>query len=374
VGFFVYCYIYNKEILIMKNIITEELGYMKYLLGYQRGVVISEQEIGEQPTKPPVSKKEKNVQAAYKLMIDGASGMGTDPQKIVNGLNMIKDKKELDRLLTLFQDNQTGYNTFGKMIKGEFESGNQNDLNKITAKLKSFGFKYTGKETPDTFRTPKFTPITKPLTTAPPAAAAAAPVQKNKENWEKVINYYKKNKDNNWEFVHEVLATEDSPIPQYVYVKSTDSNDSDSFMNIYYSGLVEINNRGTRSSRASAEWEWDGTKPVIKFSDISKNASGYVQPTDTSWSAVTDDNKIIGLNAKGSLVKDVQHALINVGYSGTTSGSITTDVVGCKDDVEKCDGIYGPTTKEMVKQFQKDNGLAVDGIVGKQTYFAFDEL
>ena len=27
----------------MKNIITEELGYMKYLLGYQRGVVISEQ-------------------------------------------------------------------------------------------------------------------------------------------------------------------------------------------------------------------------------------------------------------------------------------------------------------------------------------------
>ena len=27
----------------MKNIITEELGYMKYLLGYDRGVVISEQ-------------------------------------------------------------------------------------------------------------------------------------------------------------------------------------------------------------------------------------------------------------------------------------------------------------------------------------------
>jgi len=353
----------------MKNIITEELGYMKYLLGYKKGVVISEQ---VRPPKP-VSQKEKNAQAAYQLMIDGASGMGTNPQKIVNGLNMIKDKKELDRLLTLFQDNQTGYNTFGKMIKGEFESDNQNDLNKITAKLKSFGFKYTGKETPDTFRTPKFTPTTKPLTTAPPAAAAA-PVQKNKENWEKVIDYYKKNKDKNWKFIHEVLATEDSPIPEYVYVKSTDPNDSDSFMNIYYSGLVQIGDRGTRSSLASSEWEWDGTKPVIKFEDISKNASGYVQPTDTNWSAVTDDNKIIGLNAKGPLVKQVQHALIKVGYSGTTSGSVTTDVVGCKDDVEKCDGIYGPTTKEMVKQFQKDNGLAVDGIVGQQTYFAFDEL
>jgi peptidoglycan hydrolase-like protein with peptidoglycan-binding domain len=145
-------------------------------------------------------------------------------------------------------------------------------------------------------------------------------------------------------------------------------------MNIYYSGLVQIGDRGTRSSLASSEWEWDGTKPVIKFEDISKNASGYVQPTDTNWSAVTDDNKIIGLNAKGPLVKQVQHALIKVGYSGTTSGSVTTDVVGCKDDVEKCDGIYGPTTKEMVKQFQKDNGLSVDGIVGQQTYFAFDEL
>lgn len=354
----------------MKNIITEELGYMKYLLGYKKGVVISEQ-VG--PPKP-VSQKEKNVQAAYKLMIDGAENWGTDPQKIVNGINMIKDKKELDRLLTLFQDNQTGYDTFGKMIKGEFGSGNQNDLNKITAKLKSFGFKYTGKETPDTFRTPKFTPTTKPLTTAAPAAAAAAPVQKNKENWEKVIDYYKKNKDNNWKFVHEVVATEDSPIPEYVMVNSTDPNDSDGFMRIYYSGRVVIGDRGTRSSVVSSDWEWDGTKPVLKFADISKNASGYVQPTDTNWSAVTDDNKIIGLNAKGPLVKQVQHALIKVGYSGTTSGSVTTDVQGCLDDVEKCDGIYGPTTKEMVKQFQKDNGLAVDGIVGKQTYFAFDEL
>ena len=86
------------------------------------------------------------------------------------------------------------------------------------------------------------------------------------------------------------------------------------------------------------------------FKDISKNASGYVQPTDTNWSAVTENNKIIGLNAKGPLVKEVQNMLINIGYSGTSSGSITTDVEGCKADFEKCDGIYGKNTKEMVKQ------------------------
>ena len=353
----------------MKNIITEELGYMKYLLGYKKGVVISEQ-VG--PPKP-VSQKEKNVQAAYKLMIDGAENWGTDPQKIVNGLNMIKDKKELDRLLTLFQDNQTGYDTFGKMIKGEFESGNQNDLNKITAKLKSFGFGYTGKETPDTFGSPKFTPITKPLTTAPPAAAAAAapaavPESENKEHWEDVVKYYEGNKDPNWKFNKKDKLEDDDKIWDYVVVDSTDSNDDDSFMQIYDDGDVYIVKKGKGTGSSRGTWEWDGTKPVIKFKDISKNASGYVQPTDTDWSAVTEDNKVIGLNARGPLVKEVQQRLIKIGYSGTTSGSVTTDVAGCKDDVEKCDGIYGPTTKEMVKQYQKDNGLAVDGIVGQQTY------
>ena len=359
----------------MKNIITEELGYMKYLLGYQRGVVISEQEIGEQPTTPPISKKEKNVQAAYKLMIDGAENWGTDPQKIVNGLNMIKDKKELDRLLTLFQDNQTGYKTFGKMIKGEFESGNQNDLNKITAKLKSVGFGYTGKETPDTFGSPKFTPITKPLTTAPPAAAAAAapaavPESENKEHWEDVVKYYEGNKDPNWKFDYKKKDEYDSKIKEVIRVLSTDTNDDDADMVFFDDGILWIIDKGRGKLIAYSTWEWDGTKPVIKFKDISKNASGYVQPTDTDWSAVTEDNKIIGLNAKGPLVKDLQHRLIFQGYSGNTGNPITTDVVGCDDDTEKCDGVYGKSTKEMVKQFQKDNGLAVDGIFGKQTLAA----
>ena len=93
-----------------------------------------------------------------------------------------------------------------------------------------------------------------------------------------------------------------------------------------------------------------------------------MQPTDADWSAVTEDNKVIGLNAKGPLVKKVQQQLIKIGYSGTTSGTITNDVEACKGGVEKCDGIYGKLTKEMVKQYQKDNGLAVDGIVGQQTY------
>ena len=352
----------------MKNIITEELGYMKYLLGYQRCVVISEQEIGEQPTKPPVSKKEKNAQEAYKLMIDGATAtFGTEEQDIIDGLNKVHNPQELNRLFTLFADKKTGYSSFTDMIRGEFSKGDE--LNKIIARLNKF--KYTIKTNIDGDKFPflKFTPMTKPLTDAPPAAAAPAkPESENKEHWEDVVKYYEGNKDPNWKF--DKMYTEDvnGTIYDFISVDSTDSADSDSYMDLYDDGDVFIRNKGKGTGKSYGIWEWNGTKPVIKFKDISKNASGYVQPTDTDWSAVTQDNKVIGLNAKGPLVKQVQQTLIEIGYSGTTSGSITTDVEACKGDVEKCDGIYGPTTKEMVRQYQKDNGLAVDGIVGQQTY------
>ena len=360
----------------MKNIITEELGYMKYLLGYQRGVVISEQ-------AKPISKKEKNVQAAYQLMIDGADGrfgMGTEVQKIIDGINMIKSQDELNRLFTLFKDEKTGYSDFGEMIRGEFESDNQKDLDKIVSKLNTwYDLK---KETPEKFGKLSFTSITKPLTDAAPAAAApaaapAAPAKtesENKEHWEDVVKYYSGNTDPNWKFVYMDKFEDDDNIWDYVKVNSTDTNDDDSYMEIYDDGEVYIKNKGRGTGSSKGTWEWDGTKPVIKFKDISKNASGYVQPTDIDWSAVTEDNKVIGLNAKGPLVKEVQQSLINIGYSGDTGNPITTDVQGCGDDVEKCDGIYGKSTKEMVKQFQKDNDLAVDGIVGQQTYWAFTDL
>jgi len=257
----------------MKKIITEELGYMKYLLGYTRGVVISEQtNIGPEslPWNMPAPET-------------------TYPSDVA---------------------------------------------------------------------------------AAAPDAAAAVPESENKANWDDVVKYYEGNKDPNWKFDGKGKYEFDGINYNYVYVNSTDANDDDAFMDVFDNGSVNIWNKGQGSGYSYGKWEWDGTKPVIKFKDISKNASGYVQPTDTDWSAVTENNKIIGLNAKGPLVKEVQNMLINIGYSGTTSGSITTDVAGCGADVEKCDGIYGPTTKEMVKQYQKDNGLSVDGIFGQQTYDA----
>ena len=54
----------------------------------------------------------------------------------------------------------------------------------------------------------------------------------------------------------------------------------------------------------------------------------------------------------GGEVKDLQNALIDAGYG---------DIVG------KADGIFGAKTQNAVKAYQKANGLAVDGIAGKNT-------
>jgi hypothetical protein len=260
----------------MKKIITEELGYMKYLLGYTRGVVISEQ----------------TTVGAESLPWNKPAPAPTYPSEVAAA-----------------------------------------------------------------------------AATAPPAEAAL-PESENKANWEDVVKYYEGNKDPNWKFNEKGKTEAGGTNYEFVKVNSTDTNDTDAKMYVYDDGDVYIFNKGQGTGKSYSTWEWDGTKPVIKFKDISKNASGYVQPTDTDWSAVTENNKVIGLNAKGPLVKQVQNKLIEIGYSGTTSGSITTDVAACLDNIGKCDGIYGPTTKEMVKQYQKDNGLSVDGIVGQQTYDA----
>lgn len=200
-----------------------------------------------------------------------------------------------------------------------------------------------------------------------PDTGASGTESTNKDNWDDVVRYYEGNTDSNWKFDKKDIRDHNGVMYDFVKVNSTNTNDADVYMNVFDSGSVGIWNKGQGTGRSHGTWEWDGTKPVIKFKDISKNASGYVQSTDTDWSAVTDNNKVIGLNAKGPLVKQIQNQLINYGYSGTSSGSITTDVEGCKADVEKCDGIYGKMTKEMVKQYQKDNDLSVDGIFGQQT-------
>ena len=60
----------------------------------------------------------------------------------------------------------------------------------------------------------------------------------------------------------------------------------------------------------------------------------------------------------GSDVKEMQNALIMLGYSVGSSGA---------------DGQFGSATATAVSKFQQDNGLQVDGILGLNTYNALTQ-
>jgi peptidoglycan hydrolase-like protein with peptidoglycan-binding domain len=68
-------------------------------------------------------------------------------------------------------------------------------------------------------------------------------------------------------------------------------------------------------------------------------------------------SRILRRSMRGNDVKELQTKLQSLGY-----------------DVGPIDGIFGPLTERAVKQFQKDNRLKVDGIVGPQTYDMLNKL
>jgi len=72
----------------------------------------------------------------------------------------------------------------------------------------------------------------------------------------------------------------------------------------------------------------------------------------------------VKMGDKGKIVQNIQHYLLNLGYG---KFNITKDKVGCKTDMNKCDGIFGKNTKMAIKKYQKDKDIDIDGIVGPTT-------
>ncbi len=67
--------------------------------------------------------------------------------------------------------------------------------------------------------------------------------------------------------------------------------------------------------------------------------------------------RVLRVGSRGTDVMEIQSLLKKIGYN---PGPI--------------DGIYGQQTKNAVTQFQRDNGLDADGIIGPQTYKVLDIL
>ena len=82
----------------------------------------------------------------------------------------------------------------------------------------------------------------------------------------------------------------------------------------------------------------------LLYSAAAKAASGTTVPEDTGY-------RLLYWGCRGDAVKKLQQALLDAGYK----------------QVRVADGIYGQWTYDAVRAYQKDNGLAVDGIAGKNT-------
>ena len=85
----------------------------------------------------------------------------------------------------------------------------------------------------------------------------------------------------------------------------------------------------------------------VLYSADAKKASGY-----SSSSPSSTGYRLLYWGCEGSAVKRLQNALIAAGY---------------KSIVRTADGIYGQWTYDAVRAFQRDHGLAVDGVAGKNT-------
>ena len=90
-----------------------------------------------------------------------------------------------------------------------------------------------------------------------------------------------------------------------------------------------------------------GTQQLL-YSSSARLASG----SSSSGSGSSTGYRLLYWGCRGDAVKRLQQALIDAGY---------------KSYVRSADGIYGQWTYDAVRAYQRDVGLSVDGIAGKNT-------
>jgi peptidoglycan hydrolase-like protein with peptidoglycan-binding domain len=74
-----------------------------------------------------------------------------------------------------------------------------------------------------------------------------------------------------------------------------------------------------------------------------------VQRAGTSWDTVASGNEMLRLGSQGPAVTELQSKLTRAGFGVAETG------------------VFGSTTEQKVKEFQRSNGLPADGVVGPNT-------
>ena len=109
----------------MKKQISEEISSMKFLLNYKRGVVISEQ-VTANKTQSTGDVALDNIIRALKIGV-GTPGaeLGTNEEKLMEGLSLIKDKPTYDKVNAYFTKTPyNGYKSVVDMLNGELDRDN----------------------------------------------------------------------------------------------------------------------------------------------------------------------------------------------------------------------------------------------------------
>jgi peptidoglycan hydrolase-like protein with peptidoglycan-binding domain len=341
----------------MNKKILNEIEQMKYMFGYKRGVVISEQKhLLNEGKIEDIVKGLKNASTTWQ---------GTKEQDFANSLRKISNWDEYNKVDELLRG--SGDMGLAGLIFDEFDAGSKDDqywLKEFDKHFKNIGLSTTfssgkqGKIQPPNqeVATPQNSPENRPAPGEPSGSAPAKPKENvtDKEGWNEIVKHYNATPES-YEFDGEKIYIRER-------IKITD-NGKEYFLE--NSGEIS----STKTNRYIGEWSWENNKPVLNFNyKVTKPASGFVSGDEevNCGDEFCTNKKVAGRGATGYCVKSIQFYLLN---SGLVDGiQLTKDLVACKSNMTNCDGVYGRETEKAVRKFQKESGISVDGIVGCETW------
>lgn len=127
-----------------------------------------------------------------------------------------------------------------------------------------------------------------------------------------------------------------------------------------YAGTNEYNRGKYVADGSFSSWHVDeqpGIMPLlgaINGVDSPTNLSPRLKGKEDSWFMVVDGSEVLREGSSGDAVEILQQRLHSLGYTNTPDGS------------------FGPNTKRLVIEFQSNNGLSTDGVVGRGTAGAIE--